>query len=289
MHMLPRILKRAAAGLCLLGMAGSVAIADSQSPDAAAAAPPTGLAHDAVTGQLLKAESRALYVSPDGRKWTSIELPPSVTKNTRITSIAAAEDGAWYVAGEGTGVLRSADGGKTWSALNDALPHPNVTALAAHATLPETIYAVLGEGGIYRSEDAGKGWKMMDKGPRSKVLSLVHSDMAGSMQTGWLFAGTDRGVRRAMDCFCLWRPAGQLEGGVHSIAHDPREPRQIYAANREGLHRSVDGGQDWEALSAPGEIAGLAFTPGGVLYAVTEEEVMFRSNDGAQGWARMDD
>jgi photosystem II stability/assembly factor-like uncharacterized protein len=286
--MLPRILKRAAAGLCLLGMAGSVAIADSQSPDAAAAVPPAGLAYDAVTGQLLKAEPRALYVSSDGREWTPVDLPPSVT-NTRITSIAAAEDGAWYVAGEGMGVLRGADGGKTWTALNDGLPHPNVTALATHATLPETVYAVLGEGGIYRSEDAGKSWKMMDKGPRGEVLSLVHSDMAGSMQTGWLFAGTDRGVRRAMDCFCLWRPAGQLEGAVHSIAHDPREPRQIYAANRKGLHRSVDGGQTWETLGAPGKIAGLAFTPGGELYAITEEGATFRSNDGAQRWARMDD
>lgn len=281
------ILERAAAVLFLLGTAGPMAIAGSQSGEAFAAAPSAGLAYDTTSGQLLKAGPQTLHISRDGGGWRSADLPPSVSGDVRITSIAAAEDGAWYVAGEGMGVLRSTDRGKSWSAADEGLPHPNVTALATHATLPDTVYAVLGESGIYRSQEAGDGWEMMDKGLKGAVLSLIHSDMEGAMETGWIFAGTEQGVQRSMDCFCLWRTAGQLEKAVHSIAFDPRDPKRIYAASRGGLHRSEDGGQEWTALAAPEDIAGLAATPSGVLYAISDEGLTFRSKDGGQGWAQV--
>src|SRR3546814_15414001 len=74
--------------------------------------------------------------------------------------------------------------------------------------VPDTVYAVVAEQGIYRSEDGGAGWRMMDKGPEAEIQRIIHSNLEGSMQSGWLFAATDRGVYRSMDCFCGWRNAG---------------------------------------------------------------------------------
>ena len=41
----------------------------------------------------------------------------------------------------------------------------------------------------------------MDEGPPSKVTALAHSTYEGSMNTGWLYAGTPDGPYLSMDCF----------------------------------------------------------------------------------------
>src|SRR5260370_2025760 len=102
-----------------------------------------------------------------------------------------------------------------WVERTEGLPGLDVIAVADHATHPDTIYAIVEERGIYRSQDAGKSWRMMDRGPRDGLVQLIHSDMPGSMQSGWLFAATSSGVRRIMDCFCLWQDAGGQIGRAH--------------------------------------------------------------------------
>src|SRR3546814_7687084 len=91
---------------------------------------------------------------------------------------------------------------KSWSHVDRGLPSRDVIAFAAHSAVPDTVYAVVAEQGIYRSEDGGAGWRMMDKGPEAEIQRIIHSNLEGSMQSGWLFAATDRGVYRSMDCFC---------------------------------------------------------------------------------------
>jgi photosystem II stability/assembly factor-like uncharacterized protein len=57
------------------------------------------------------------------------------------------------------GLVRSADGGATWTPSNTGLP-PNatVTHFAFDRRRPTTIFAATGSRGIYRSEDAGVSW-----------------------------------------------------------------------------------------------------------------------------------
>src|SRR5260370_10082904 len=92
----------------------------------------------------------------------------------------------------------------------------------------------------------------MDRGCRRGMKQLIHSDMAGSMQTGWLFAATSKGIRRSMDCFCLWQDAGKLETEAYSVTYDPGQPEQIYAAAEKGLFRSTDAGENWVQMTSPG-------------------------------------
>src|SRR3546814_11388715 len=55
------------------------------------------------------------------------------------------------------------------------LPSRDVIAFAAHSAVPDTVYAVVAEQGIYRSEDGGAGWRMMDKGPEAEIQRIIHS------------------------------------------------------------------------------------------------------------------
>lgn len=255
--------------------------------------PPAGdvvaMEYDATGGKLLMAYPHALYESGDaGVSWQPVALPTRA-RDGRITTISvSAGRGALYVAGLGVGVMRSVDEGRTWMAVDGALPSRDVAAFATHADQEETLYAYLPDSGIYRSEDAGAAWRRMDAGPGQDVRALFHSDMAGSMQSGWLFAATPQGGRRSMDCFCGWRPTGDVAAGeVFDIAYDPRQPAHVYAATASGILRSVDGGEQWERVSTAEAVAVTFDASAGALYAAARDGTLTRSPDQGRTWERI--
>lgn len=87
-----------------------------------------------------------------------------------------------------------------------------------------------------------------------------------------------------MDCFCGWRPTGELPAGqVADIAYDRTEPRRVYASTESGLFRSEDGGETWEKVSDE-PVTSLAVDASGTLYAATPEGSLVRSADQGRTW-----
>lgn len=272
----------------LLGASGSALIALALPGTAAAARSPSSvvaLAFDGTRQSLFKATAGAVYRSNDGgRRWVPVKAPPAAR---RIAALAVAAEGkAIYAAGPGIGVARSEDGGRSWSARAAGLS-ANVTAIAPHADRPETVYAYASGRGIFRSEDGGQRWRLMDAGPRGGISRLVHSNMPGSMQTGWLFAAGPRGVQRAMDCFCGWRDAGEIRRDVRALAYDSRRPSRLYAATDRGLLRTEDGGQSWLPFDGPGGVSAVVVSPDGSLYAAAGQHLWHRA-DSARRWVSVD-
>lgn len=266
------------------------AIGVSVAGAAAHAAAPHGvsaLAFDAGTNALLKLESGALY-RRSGAEWKKVPLAESA-RRAPVTALAASRQPPHmiYAAVRGSGVVRSADGGLSWDLANGGLPPGDVEVLAAHATLPETVYAYVRGKGIYRSEDRGGHWRLMGVGPRQGAVQLVHSDMPGSMQSGWLFAATTRGAARSMDCFCGWHDAGALARPLSAIAYDPRQPARIYAAGAGGLFVSENGGELWSPLPFPGRVTAMAATAE-ALFAADDGARVSISRDHGATWERMD-
>jgi photosystem II stability/assembly factor-like uncharacterized protein len=247
---------------------------------------PIALAYDPGTKTLLKADANILYRSGDGgQNWQKIAVPSPEDGTIAAVATSFAAAGVMYVVGPGLGVVRTDDGGKTWVERTEGLPSRDVISVTAHTTQPETVYAVVRDEGIYRSQDAGKIWRMMDRGPRDGLVQLIHSDMAGSMQTGWLFAATSNGVRRIMDCFCLWQDAGGLASKVRSIAYEPKQQEHLYAATEKGLFGSTDGGENWTGMTSPiSEAVALAFAPSGTLFVINTDGRLFRSMDRGATW-----
>jgi len=247
-----------------------------------------GLAYDPGADALLKAYGHMLYRSTDqGKSWHTIAVAPLKDRQISSFAVSPASKGILYIAGVGVGVLRSDDGGNTWIERNEGLANRDVIAVAAHTTRPETAYAVLGDHGVYRSQDGGRSWRLMDRTSQPGLRQLIHSNMAGSMQTGWLLAATSKGVRRAMDCFCLWQSAGTLDGQAYAVTYDPREPKHLYAATEKGLFGSPDGGENWTQIKSPtSEIIALAFTRSGVLFAINADSDLYSSTDGGVTWTK---
>ncbi|GHA96307.1 WD40/YVTN/BNR-like repeat-containing protein [Modicisalibacter luteus] len=279
-----RAVSLAGFAMASLSAAGGVMAAETVLPS---------LSYDQAGNRLLKVEDNGLSQSENGGKtWQEIALPAVAEKGTLMTAAATAEDGnVLYIAGPVIGVQRSEDNGESWQALNDGLPSQNAIALAVHRNQPETLYTVIADDGLYQSDDAGKTWKKMDSGPTQTIRRLVHSDMEGSMQTGWLYAVSDDAVRLSMDCFCGWRLSGDLDAGkVYDVTYDVNAPQQVFVSAEQGLFRSDNGGQQWQPVASEGEDkVALALTPEGTLYALDAEGELMRSEDQGETWTESDE
>ena len=286
----PGVRGRTTAALSIVaGAVGIVLLLASVSDAFATGLPAADIAvlHELENGRLIGAGSNALFhIDVDSGVAETIALPASAAS---VSAMAANRSGRIYVASPGSGVWVSRDGGESWKAGNSGLPEGVVTSLATHARDEDVVYAYLSGDGIYRSEDGGGVWHLMDNGPEGMTGPLIHSDMPGSMQTGWLFAATTNGVSRSMDCFCQWRLAGTVAGEVSALTFDPRQPAHLYAATGEGVFRSHDGGEGWVASRAPApRIASLLFTSTGMLYGLSAGGALYASADESQSWRRID-
>lgn len=244
---------------------------------------------DHASRTLWKATSKTLFRSSnEGRTWTQVVLPTAAKGNIAGLRLSARDSNMIYIAGPRMGVLRSRDGGRSWTAGNKGLPSRSVVALSAHSDQANTVYAYINGKGIFRSQDAGSNWRLMDRGPRDAIVHFVHTNMPGSMETGWLYAATPKGVRRSMDCFCGWHNAGTVTGNFHVISYDPDQPERVYAAAREGLFVSTDGGEQWSKLKTPMAVMNaVVATPSGGLYAAADGK-LFRSRDRGVTWQNVD-
>ncbi|WP_404362842.1 hypothetical protein [Marinobacter sp.] len=209
---------------------------------------------------------------------------PALEADARPSTLVTGADGKIYLGGPGVGVWVYDSVNRSWQSLNDTLPDLQVSEIAAHTTQPETLYAYMPEKGMFRSKDGGAKWVRVDDGPQEPVQAFLHSNMAGSMESGWLFAGTTRGVARSMDCFCFWGDAGDLRGTVTAITFDPAQPENVYVVIDGAIHHSDDGGEAWKPRKAPEAVSALTFSPGKGLIAGTASGRVLAAN-AAGDWA----
>ena len=76
---------------------------------------------------------------------------------------------------------------------------------------------------------------------------------------------------------------------VNGLAVDPENPRVMYVAMRDGLFKSVDGGETWKPLGKGlKNLAAVTVNPKkpNEVYASTADGVIFKSSDGGIKWER---
>jgi photosystem II stability/assembly factor-like uncharacterized protein len=159
--------------------------------------------------------------------------------------------------GPGSGVHKSTDGGATWRPLTSGLPTfaedgLGRIGLTVAPSNPQRLFATVEakrRGGLYRSDDAGESWTLVNADPRvtdraSDFAEVkVHPQDPDTVFTASIvtWKSTDGG-----HTFTAFRGA---PGGddYHRIWINPRQPDTMLLASDQGVIITVNGGRTWSS------------------------------------------
>jgi photosystem II stability/assembly factor-like uncharacterized protein len=282
---------------------------------------------EAPVGRLVRERRRAaeaLPAAPGTARW---ELAGPINIGGRLTSVVcdpANPDRVW-VGAAGGGVWRSTDGGLTWRALWHRQPILNVGSLALDPADADTVYCGTGEAnlsadsypgvGLYRSTNGGRTWRLVASSRATGIPRRIgtlaidpfdnrHLLLGGvgysEAEKGGLHASFDRG-----DTWTRLSFVSTANYWCHAVTFHPTQAGIAFATitergTRNGIWKTVDGGQSWTQLSAglpSPETMGrtsLAISPSrpDVVYAQASDNGdavlgVFRSDDGGHTWVEV--
>ncbi len=158
----------------------------------------------------------------------------------------------------GEGILKSTDGGQTWTAVNTGLGNLYVTSLFMHPTNPEVLLAAAGNiqynanGGVYLTTDGGASWGRVLSGDSDSIFETVE---ISTSDPSIAYAANDLAVYRSEDGGHTWAkvsgggywgPPGVRAGFPVDFQVDPRNPDRLFANEYGGGNfLSEDGGRTW--------------------------------------------
>lgn len=196
------------------------------------------------------------------------------------------QDARLIYIGTERGVIRSTDGGDTWSAFMKGMPETPVRTLAwgtdrtmFAGTLGYEIYFV-GPDGNHWEQMPGFGqfgtfWPIWNDRPLYQYTSLIfHPEKPEEI----IFGTFPAGIFISQDGGKTWRESNTnwTWDGVFSLEYHPEEPNILYSGTYNGLNRSLDGGRTWEMWDNgwPGEqwVFSIDFDPRdpNIMYACSK-------------------
>ena len=249
------------------------------------------------------ARASGLYVSDDGgRSWRdaygSLGLAAPLTTAAVALSPQYNRDRTVFVGVMG-GVLRSTDGGDTWTTAILPEPPPYVVALTASPCYEEDglVFAATMEDGVYRSWDRGANWASWNFGLLDlSVFSLAISPSFQADET--LFAGTESGIFRSTNGGRAWRelPFPMEYAPVLALALSPAfetDRTMVVGTEAHGIFFSTDGGATWnpaldfETSRAVNQLVYVFSRPDRRTIVALVGADVFCSHNGGRDWAKM--
>jgi photosystem II stability/assembly factor-like uncharacterized protein len=158
--------------------------------------------------------------------------------------------------GKGSGLFRSADGGKTWSKVTAGLP-PGILGRVTVAISPVRsgiVYALIEaeKTGLYRSADKGITWNVVstseainDRPFYFSFLALDPVDTNIVYKPGFnLFKSTDGGKTFSSAAV----EGGNYHGDCHPVYIGKNDPNLLYMGTDGGVYYSMDKGNTWRFM-----------------------------------------
>src|SRR3954452_18205479 len=212
-------------------------------------------------------EDRGLYRSKDGGKtWDKI-----LSHGPKAGAIELVFDptnpnilyaGFWEVyrkpwdlesGGPGSGILKSTDGGDTWTDLthNPGLPKGVIgnVGLSVSAANPERVYALLEaeEGGVFRSDNGGKTWTKVNDDRKLRQRAWYYGRIFADPKDANKVYATNVEFFRSDDGGKTWNTIATPPGDNHDLWISPSDPQRMIEGNDGGAIVSTNGGGDWSS------------------------------------------
>jgi photosystem II stability/assembly factor-like uncharacterized protein len=226
--------------------------------------------------------------------WIRLEENSLLNENTGVTAVAfdPQDPNTLYAGLVGGQVLKSIDGGDTWSS-HSQTPFSYIQGLAVNPVGGDLwVYSIGGilPGGLYRYD--GDEWVSMYTSPNlfTSVRNIVFDSDAENVQTQHIWIAAD-GVQKSEDGGQNWSMIGS-EGGA-AIALNPSHPQTIYGGNSGlGVFKTVDGGTNWQPVNegmtgiVPNFMAVNPLNPS-IVYGCSGP--VFGSQTGGNAWQKLQD
>jgi len=215
-------------------------------------------------------EERGVYRSEDGgetweqilhvsREVGAIDLAMNPQNPRELyAAMWRAERKPWTMidGGEGSGLYKSTDSGDTWKELTDPeldnglptgmLGRIGVTIAPAS---PDRVWAIVGtegdDGGLYRSDDAGKSWSQVSDNRELITRGWYYNHVTADSQDPDTLYVNNGGFFKSIDAGSTWARVRTPHGDNHDIWINPNDPRVMIQANDGGANVTFDGGQTW--------------------------------------------
>ncbi|WP_367390623.1 choice-of-anchor J domain-containing protein [Lewinella sp. LCG006] len=213
-------------------------------------------------------EPGEIYRSNDeGETWFNVSLNDPLTIGTGIDAIKIHPTNPELVlAGSGSFLFRSEDGGTTWTVVLSGFNR--VTEIAFMPSMPDVVLMSTFNG-VFRSTDAGIDWDLVSPGKawdlklntsNDQIVFLAKSNTAQNLSE--FYRSTDGGLTFTIqtDGWHTSTDPGRNDGGVRLAVSDA-DPDRVYAhligesktgdSGFIGLYRSDDGGLSWTLPNGP--------------------------------------
>ena len=153
--------------------------------------------------------------------------------------------------GPGSRLFKTTDGGGRWEELtrNPGMPEGTIgkIGVAVSGVDPARVYAIVEarEGGIFRSDDAGATWELVNDERRFRQRAWYYSRIYADTKERDTFYVLNTGFYRFTGAGEEWKQIRVPHGDNHDLWIDPDDPQRMINANDGGANVSTDGGQTW--------------------------------------------
>ena len=203
-----------------------------------------------VDGTLYAGTDDGLFARGAGASsWTRVAACISGTDSHGAVKLLLGHTPGRLLAVTANGLIRSGDGGQSWSAAR--MGARQIMALAQSNRDDGTVLAAA-SGGVFRSTDGGASWNQISSGLRAVTTHALVFDPTNDRV---LFATTSGGLFRSADQGASWTlvSGGLPRTDLSGIAMHP-DGRTLYVSDfaTGGIYRSADGGATWRRTPVDG-------------------------------------
>ncbi len=196
-----------------------------------------------------------------GVTFTATSLPSS---HTLSIAIQPGNDQILFAGTVDQGVLKSADGGATWTAVNNGLPVQNGGQVSVQNLWIDpsnvSVIFVNTPNGLARTADGAANWQLTTIQHGARSISFDTSN------AGVLYAASDsEGVVKSADSGQTFAPF-PVPKGIGEAFPDPLQPGRLIGVGA-ALYQSTDGGASWTEESPTAVYDLVADRMNGVYYA----------------------
>ncbi|MFQ5466516.1 MAG: c-type cytochrome [Kiloniellaceae bacterium] len=172
-------------------------------------------------------------------------------------------------------------------ALNLSDDSNDLVGFVADPTDPRVFYASGhaaqgGKLGVIRTDDGGKTWSQWSKGADGPVD--FHTMDVSKADPNVIY-GFDKAIQISRDAGRSWKIMGRPPAEMFDIAASARDAETVYAATRNGLFRSRDGGRTWaDAYMAQLPVTMIHASVDGTLYAFVYGAGLMATSEPTLAW-----